>query len=114
MTCGKFIEFNSNIHGYRDFGSTSFFGDTSLNVIGHEIPKLPKCISPRRDRVQKLKAKNLERRMFEKCGDERVNTPKEGFERLRSVIETNEFPSWDKFLTGKIATFLIFLIFYIC
>uniref|UniRef100_A0A914XW97 Uncharacterized protein n=1 Tax=Panagrolaimus superbus TaxID=310955 RepID=A0A914XW97_9BILA len=103
LTCGKFIEFdNLNVNnGYhRDFSTTSFFGDTSLNVIGHEIPRLPKCISPRSDRIQKLNEKQIERRMFEKSGDERVKTPKEGFERLQAAVDSNEYPSWDNFLTG--------------
>uniref|UniRef100_A0AC35GX66 Uncharacterized protein n=1 Tax=Panagrolaimus sp. PS1159 TaxID=55785 RepID=A0AC35GX66_9BILA len=101
LTCGKFIEFeNLGNNGYRDFATTSFFGDTSLNVIGHEIPKLPKCISPRTDRIIKLKSKEIERRMFEKSGDERIKTPKNGFERLQKVVDSNEYPSWENFLTG--------------
>ena len=99
LTCGKFIEFNSN-RGIRDGSTFSFLGDTSLNIIGHEIPHLPRCITPRSDRIHKLKAKEIERRMFEKSGDERVKTPKDGFERLAAVVESNEFPSWDNFLTG--------------
>ena len=49
--------------------------------------------------------------MFEKNGNERIQTPKEGFERLRAVVDSNEFPSWDNFLTGFFKNKVIY-VFY--